>query len=67
MSQILTALVRQGAVAQAEFKAAQGAAPAYHYWLHCKTPVLDGRPRAFHGSALNAEWCAACGLQETIA
>ena len=28
--------------------AAQGAAPAYLYWFTWQTPVLDGRPRAFH-------------------
>ena len=51
------------AVAQAERKAAQGAAPAYVYWFQWQTPVLDGRPRAFHCSELpfvfyNTERCA---------
>ena len=41
-------LFRRGAVLQAERKAAQGAAPAYLYWFGWKTPVLDGRPLAFH-------------------
>jgi para-nitrobenzyl esterase len=39
---------RANAVAQAERKAAQGGAPAYVYWFGWKTPVLDGRPLAFH-------------------
>jgi len=41
-------LFRRGAVLQAERKAAQGGAPAYLYWFGWKTPVLDGRPLAFH-------------------
>jgi para-nitrobenzyl esterase len=43
----MTAQVRQGAVVQAERKAAQGT-PAYLYWFTWKTPVLDGRPRSIH-------------------
>ena len=39
---------RANAVTQAERKAAQGGAPAYMYWFGWKTPVLDGRPLAFH-------------------
>ena len=31
-------------------KAAQGAAPAYVYLFAWRTKVLDGSPRAFHGS-----------------
>jgi para-nitrobenzyl esterase len=62
MSRIFAAPIRQGAVTQAELKAAQGGAPAYLYWFAWKTPVLDGRPRAFHCSELafcfdNAERC----------
>jgi para-nitrobenzyl esterase len=41
-------ITRTDAVTQAERKAAQGAAPAYVYWFGWKTPVLDGRPLAFH-------------------
>jgi len=52
LSQISAATVRQGAVTQAERKAAQHAAPAYLYWFTWKTPVLDGRPRAFHCAEL---------------
>jgi para-nitrobenzyl esterase len=45
---ISTARVRQNAVTQAERKSAQGTAPAYLYQFAWQTPVLDGRPRAFH-------------------
>jgi para-nitrobenzyl esterase len=48
LSLISTAPVRQAAVTQAERKAALGAAPAYLYWFTWRTPVLDGRPGAFH-------------------
>jgi len=43
---------RQNAVTQAERKAALNAAPAYLYWFHWQTPILDGRPRAFHCAEL---------------
>ena len=43
---------RLGPVSQARIKAAQGAAPAFLYQFAWKTPVLDGRPRAFHCSDL---------------
>ena len=51
------------ALEQAKRKAAQGAAPAYVYWFQWQTPVLDGRPRAYHCSELpfvfyNTERCA---------
>jgi len=54
---------RLGPVAQAERKAAQNAAPVYMYLFVWHTPVLDGRPRAFHGSELpfvfyNTDRCA---------
>jgi para-nitrobenzyl esterase len=52
LSLIFAAPVRQGAVTQAERKAAQGASPAYLYWFAWKTPLLDGRPRAFHCAEL---------------
>jgi para-nitrobenzyl esterase len=62
LSRIQAAGVRQAAVTQCERKAAQGAAPAYLYWFTWKTPVLDGRPRAFHCAELafcfdNTERC----------
>jgi para-nitrobenzyl esterase len=41
-------MFRRGAVMQTELKAAQNGAPVYHYWFGWKTPVLDGRPLAFH-------------------
>jgi para-nitrobenzyl esterase len=47
-SRIASAPVRQVAIAQAAAKAAQGGAPACRYWFTWQTPVLDGRPRAFH-------------------
>lgn len=40
--------VRTNAVTQAQRKAAMGQAPAYMYLFSWQTPVLDGRPRAFH-------------------
>jgi para-nitrobenzyl esterase len=55
---------RMNAVTQATRKAAQNGAPAYLYWFQWQTPVLDGRPRAFHCSELpfvfaNTDRCAA--------
>lgn len=63
-SLIMTAPNRQNAVTQAERKAALGAAPAYLYLFAWKTPILDGRPRAFHCSEIpfvfnNTDRCAA--------
>lgn len=49
---ISTVPTRHNAVTQAELKAAQKAAPAYLYLFAWQTPVLDGRPRAFHCSEL---------------
>ncbi|MEO6376703.1 MAG: carboxylesterase family protein [Caulobacteraceae bacterium] len=51
-SHISSAPVRQGAIAQAASKAALGRAPAYLYWFTWQTPVLDGRPRAYHCAEL---------------
>jgi para-nitrobenzyl esterase len=55
---------RQNVVTQATRKAAQGGAPAFVYWFTWQTPVLDGRPRAFHCCELafcfdNTDRCAA--------
>lgn len=47
-SLIASAGPRQNAVTQATRKMAQGGAPAFLYWFTWQTPVLDGRPRAFH-------------------
>jgi para-nitrobenzyl esterase len=52
LSLIMAARVRQGAVTQAERKAAQGAAPAYLYWFTRQSPVLDGRVMAIHCAEL---------------
>jgi para-nitrobenzyl esterase len=38
---------RLNAIKQADLKSAQ-AAPVYMYWFGWKTPVLDGRPLAYH-------------------
>jgi para-nitrobenzyl esterase len=42
----------QNAVTQATRQAALGGAPVYMFWFTWQTPVLDGRPRAFHCSEL---------------
>jgi para-nitrobenzyl esterase len=47
-SRIATAPIRKAAVDQAATKARQGGAPAYLYGFNWRSPVLDGRPRAFH-------------------
>ena len=52
LSFISTVPTRQSSVTQAELKSAQGAAPAYLYLFTWQTPVLDGRPRAFHCAEL---------------
>ena len=52
-SRISAAPVRQGAITQAERQAALGGAPVFMYWFCWKTPVLDGRPGAFHCSELS--------------
>jgi para-nitrobenzyl esterase len=54
-------LFRRGVVIQAERKAAQNAAPVYAYWFGWKTPVLDGRPLAYHCQDL-AFWFDNIGL-----
>jgi para-nitrobenzyl esterase len=41
-------LFRRGTVLQTERKAAQNGAAVYAYWFGWKTPVLDGRPLAYH-------------------
>jgi para-nitrobenzyl esterase len=41
-------LFRRGAVHQMDLKARQGGAATYSYWFGWKTPVLDGRPLAYH-------------------
>ena len=54
---------RMNVVCQATRKAQQNGAPAYVYWFHWQTPVLDGRPRAYHCAELpfvfaNTDRCA---------
>ena len=44
---------RGEAVKQAQLKAAQGNGPAYLFWFQWQTPVLDGRPMAFHCADLS--------------
>ncbi|MGC9348797.1 MAG: carboxylesterase/lipase family protein [Anaerolineae bacterium] len=60
---ISVAPFRQSAVDQATRKAAQGKAPAYYYLFSWRTPVLDGRPGAFHSAEIafvfdNLERCS---------
>jgi para-nitrobenzyl esterase len=47
-SHIAASTVRENAIKQCKAKAALGKAPAYLYWFTWQTPILDGRPRAFH-------------------
>jgi len=47
-SHIAASTVRENAIKQCSAKAALGKAPAYLYWFTWQTPILDGRPRAFH-------------------
>jgi para-nitrobenzyl esterase len=51
-SRISASSVRQSALEQATAKAVAGGAPAYVYWFAWQTPILDGRPRAFHCSEI---------------
>jgi para-nitrobenzyl esterase len=62
-SRIVSAPFRQSAIEQAAAKSAQNTAPAYLYWFTWQTPILDGRPRAFHCAELsfvfaNTDRCA---------
>jgi para-nitrobenzyl esterase len=64
LSRITGMTARTNVIAQATLKADQRAAPAYVYWFQWQTPVLDGRPRAYHCSELpfvfaNTDRCAA--------
>ena len=47
-SHIAASTVRENAIKQCTAKAALGKAPAYLYWFTWQTPILNGRPRAFH-------------------
>jgi para-nitrobenzyl esterase len=72
-SRIASAPVRGAAIEQCKRKAALGAASVWLYWFTWQTPVLDGRPHAFHGSELpfvfnNPERCDSItgGGQEAV-
>jgi para-nitrobenzyl esterase len=52
-SVIMTSPVREGAVKQAHLRAASAKAPTYLYWFQWQTPILDGRPMAFHCAELS--------------
>lgn len=43
---------RAQALEQARLKHVQGGAPVYSYWFTWQTPILDGRPGAYHNSEL---------------
>ena len=47
-----TSSVRGSAMTQAKLKSAQRSAPAYLYQFTWQTPILDGRPMAFHCSEI---------------
>jgi para-nitrobenzyl esterase len=47
-SHIAASTVRENAIKQCKAKAALGKAPEYLYWFTWQTPILSGRPRAFH-------------------
>jgi para-nitrobenzyl esterase len=51
-SHVAASTVRENAIKQCAAKAALGKAPAYLYWFTWQTPILDGRPRAFHCSEI---------------
>jgi para-nitrobenzyl esterase len=52
LSVISVSPFRQRAVDQATRKAVQDRAPAYYYLFSYHTPVLDGRPGAFHSAEI---------------
>ena len=52
LSVAFAAQSRQNCVTQAERQSALGGAPVYMYWFTWQTPILDGRPRAFHCAEL---------------
>ncbi len=51
-SHIAASTVRENAIKQCKAKAVLGRAPAYLYWFTWQTPILSGRPRAFHCSEI---------------
>jgi para-nitrobenzyl esterase len=50
---LLVCAFRERAEEQAALKALQNAAPAFYYWFTWRTPVLDGRPGAFHSCEIS--------------
>lgn len=52
LSMAFAAESRQNCVTQATRQAALGGAAVYMFWFTWQTPVLDGRPRAFHCAEL---------------
>jgi para-nitrobenzyl esterase len=61
-SVIAAAPIRQNAFTQADRQSALGGAPVYQYLFAWHTPMLDGRPRAFHSCEIafvfdNADLC----------
>jgi len=61
-SRIASAPVRGAVIEQCKRKVTVGEAAVWLYWFTWQTPVLDGRPHAFHGAELpfvfdNAELC----------
>lgn len=63
LSRAYSATIRECAVVQARRKTELQGAPAWLYWFQWQTPVLGGRPRAYHNAELpfvfaNAERCA---------
>jgi para-nitrobenzyl esterase len=57
LSRIPSASIRQAAIKQAMAKAALNKAPAYLYWFTWQTPILDGRPGAFHCADIPFTFC----------
>jgi para-nitrobenzyl esterase len=51
-SQIGASFFRDNTLKMAKAKAALGKAPTYVYWFWWKTPILGGRPGAFHTAEL---------------
>lgn len=51
-SVVSAAGIRGAALTQADRKAAQGGAPVFQYLFAWQTPMLDGRPRAFHSAEI---------------
>lgn len=47
-SRIATAPIRQSVIDQAERRLQGASAPTYLFWFTWETPVLEGRPMAFH-------------------